>query len=200
MANRNSAGWGFKPAGTLGNTPATQGLSQYWIDAGYSTSDLFHGQAMKSSGGYLITGESATTVTTVGVLFGIFYNAATTNKPTWAHWYDATITPANSEDTQAFVNDNPFQKYTIASDDAVASDVPAAHVKFMETYSVYANTGGSTTTGNSTTTLDIGATHATTHSWRLLRSAEDPENNDLTAAYCTVEVVQNLSEFVGTGT
>ena len=200
MANRNSAGWGFKPAGTLGNTPATQGLSQYWIDAGYSTSDLFHGQAMKSSGGYLITGESATTVTTVGVLFGIFYNAATTNKPTWAHWYDATITPANSEDTQAFVNDNPFQKYTIASDDAVAANVPAAHVKFMETFSVYANTGGSTTTGNSTTTLDIGATHATTHSWRLLRSAEDPENNDLTAAYCTVEVVQNLSEFVGTGT
>ena len=200
MANRNNAGWGFRPAGTLGNTPATQGLSQYWIDAGYSTSDLFHGQAMKSSGGYLITGESATTVTTIGVLQGIFYNAATTLKPTWAHWYDATITPANSEDTQAFVNDNPFQKYTIASDDAVASDVPAAHVKFMETYSVYANTGGSTTTGNSTTTLDIGATHATTHSWRLLRSAEDPENNDLTAAYCSLEVVQNLSEFVGTGT
>ena len=200
MANRNSAGWGFKPAGTLGNTPATQGLSQYWIDAGYSASDLFHGQAMKSSGGYLITGESATTVTTVGVLFGIYYNAATTNKPTWAHWYDATITPANSEDTQAFVNDYPFQKYTISTDAAVAADVPAAHVKFMETYSVNGNTGGDTTTGNSTTTLEIGQTNATTQSWRLLRSAEDPENNDLTAAYCTLEVVQNLSEFVGTGT
>ena len=45
-----------------------------------------------------------------------------------------------------------------------------------------------------------GATHATTHSWRLLRSAEEVENSDLTAAYCTLEVVQNLSEFVGTGT
>ncbi len=200
MANRNSAGWGFRPAGTLGNTPATQGLSQYWIDAAYSASDLFHGQAMKSSGGYLITGESATTVTTVGVLFGIYYNAATTNKPTWAHRYDATITPANSEDTQAFVNDYPFQKYTIASDTAVAASIAAAHVKFMETFSVNGNTGGSTTTGNSTTTLEIGQTNATTQSWRLLRSAEDPENNDLTAAYCTLEVVQNLSEFVGTGT
>ena len=200
MANRNSAGWGFRPAGTLGNTPATHGLSQYWIDAGYSTSDLFHGQAMKSSGGYMITGESATTVTTVGVLQGIFYNAATTLKPTWASWYDAIITPANSEDTQAFVNDYPFQKDTIASDDAVAASIAAAHVKFMETFSVYANTGGNTTTGNSTATLDIAATNATTHSWRLLRSAEDPENNDLTAAYCTLEVVQNLSEFGGTGT
>ena len=199
MANRNSAGWGFRPAGTLGNVPATQGLSQYWIDAGASV-NLFHGMAMKSSGGYMITGESATTVTTIGVLQGIYYNAATTLKPTWAHWYDATITPANSEDTQAFVNDYPFQKYTIASDAQVASTIVGAHALFMETFSVYANTGGNTTTGVSTTTLDIGATHNTTHSWRLLRSAEDPENNDLTAAYVALEVVQNLSEFVGTGT
>jgi len=199
MANRNSAGWGFRPAGTLGNTPATHGLSQYWIDAG-ATVDLFHGMAMKSTAGYMVYGESATTVTTIGVLFGIYYTAASTNKPTWAHWYDATITPANSEDTQAFVNDYPFQKYTIASDAAVASDVPAAHVLFMETYSVTANTGGSTTTGRSSTTLDIGATNATSHSWRLLRSAEETENSDLTAAYCSLEVVSNLSEFVGSGT
>ena len=199
MANRNSAGWGLRPAGALGNTPATHGLSQYWIDAG-ATVDLFHGMAMKSSSGYMITGESATTVTTIGVLQGIFYNAATTLKPTWASWYDATITPANSEDTQAFVNDYPFQKYTIASDDAVATTIVGAHAKFMETFSVTANTGGNTTTGVSTTTLDIAATNATTHSWRLLRSAEDPENQDLTAAYVALEVVQNLSEFVGTGT
>ena len=199
MANRNSAGFGFRPNGTLGNTPATQGLSQYWIASAASV-DLFNGMAMKSSAGYMITGESATTVTTIGVLFGIYYTAATTKKPTWAHWYDATITPANSEDTQAFVNDYPFQTYHIASDDAVAANAPAAHVKFMETFSITANTGGDTTTGKSTTTLDIGATHATTHSWRLLRSAEEVENNDLTAAYCSLEVVQNLSEFVGTGT
>jgi len=200
MANRNSQGYGLIPTRVLGQGPATAGFGQYWIDAGYSTSDLFNGQAMKSSGGYMITGESATTVTTVGVLFGIYYNAASTLKPTWAHWYDATITPANSEDTQAFVNDYPFQKYAIASDTAVAANVPAAHVKFMETFSVNANTGGSTTTGKSTCTLEIGQTHATTHSWRLLRSAEEVENSDLTAAYCSVEVVQNLSEFVGTGT
>jgi len=199
MANRNSAGFGFRPSGTLGNLPATQGLSQYWIASAASV-DLFNGMAMKSSAGYMITGESATTVTTIGVLYGIYYTAASTNKPTWAHWYDATITPANSEDTQAFVNDYPFQKYTIASDDVVASSVPAAHVKFMETFSVFANTGGDTTTGKSTTTLDIAATNNTTHSWRLLRSAEEVENNDLTAAYCSLEVVQNLSEFVGTGT
>ena len=197
MANRNSAGWGFRPAGTLGNTPATHGLSQYWIDAG-ATVNLYHGMAMKSTGGYMITGESATTVTTIGVLQGIFYNASTTLKPTWASWYDAIITPANSEDTQAFVNDYPFQKYTIASDTAVATTIVGAHAIYLDTFDV--NTGGNTTTGVSTTTLDIAATNNTTHSWRLLRSAEDPENSDLTAAYVALEVVQNLSEFVGTGT
>ena len=199
MANRNSAGFGLRPNGTLGNTPATQGLSQYWIASAASV-DLFNGMAMKSSAGYMITGESATTVTTIGVLYGIYYTAASTNKPTWAHWYDATITPANSEDTQAFVNDYPFQKYTIASDTAVAANVPAAHVKFMETFSVNANTGGSTSTGRSTTSLEIATSHNTTHSWRLLRSAEETENSDLTDAYCSLEVVQNLSEFVGSGT
>ena len=30
MANRNSAGFGFIPVGTLGNTPATSGLSEYF--------------------------------------------------------------------------------------------------------------------------------------------------------------------------
>ena len=52
MANRNSAGFGFRPSGTLGNLPATQGLSQYWIDSA-ATVDLFNGMAMKSTGGYI---------------------------------------------------------------------------------------------------------------------------------------------------
>jgi len=199
MANRNSAGFGFIAAGTLGNTPATSGLSEYFIDAA-TAGDTYNGEAVRVTAGYIVTAEDSATAESVGVLYGIFYNAATTLKPTFASWYDGAITPANSEDTQAFVNDYPFQKYTIASDTAVAANVPAAHVKYMETFSVNANTGGSTTTGKSTCTLEIGQTHATTHSWRLLRSAEEVENNDLTAAYCSLEVVQNLSEFVGSGT
>jgi hypothetical protein len=64
----------------------------------------------------------------------------------------------------------------------------------METYGL--NTAaGSTTTGRSTNTLDIGATNATGYQWRLVRVAEDPENEDITAAYCKVVVVANLNEF-----
>ena len=48
---------------------------------------------------------------TIGVFNGIFYNAATTLKPTWSNWYNTPITPANSENVTCFVIDNPFQLF-----------------------------------------------------------------------------------------
>jgi len=193
MANRNSAGFGFIAAGTLGNTPATSGLSEYFIDAA-TAGDTYNGEAVRVTAGYIVTAEDAATAETVGVLYGIFYNAATTLKPTFASWYDGAITPANSEDIKAYVNDNPFQLYNVATDDAVATTIVGAHAIYLDTFDV--NTGGSTTTGRSNTTLDIGDTHATNDTWRLIRSAEDPENSDLTAAYCTVVVIQNLNQYI----
>jgi len=193
MANRNSAGFGFIAAGTLGNTPATSGLSEYFIDAA-TGGDTYNGEAVQVTAGYIVTAEDAATAETVGVLYGVFYNAATTLKPTFASWYDGAITPANSEDIKAYVNDNPFQLYNVATDAEVATTIVGAHAIYLDTFDV--NTGGSTTTGRSNTTLDIGDTHATDDTWRLIRSAEDPENSDLTAAYCTVVVIQNLNQYI----
>ena len=42
--------------------------------------------------------------------------------------------------------------------------------------------------------VDIGDTSADAASWRLLRSAEDPENEDISAAFASVVVVANLIE------
>ena len=193
MANRQTAGFGLVPVGTVGSTPSTQGQGKYFIDAAYDK-DLFQGTVVQSKVGYIKAAEATRTLLTIGILNGIFYNAATTLKPTFASWYDATITPANSEDTKAFVNDYPFQLYNVATDAAVATTVAGAHALYLDTFDV--NTGGSTTTGRSNTTLDIGDTHATNNTWRLIRSAEDPENNDLTAAYCTVVVCQNLNQYI----
>ena len=192
MANRNTQGFGLMAAGTLGSTPATSGQGKYKIDAGYGTT-IYNGGAVASAAGYIVEGQGTDTPI-LGVLNGIFYNAATTLKPTFANAYIATITPANSEDTKAFVNDNPFQLYNVSTDAAVATTVVGAHAIYLDTFGV--NTGGSTSNGRSSTTLNIGATHATNDTWRLIRSAEDPENNDLTAAYCTVVVIQNLNEYI----
>ena len=191
MANSNTQGYGLIPVGTLGNTPSTQGQSAYKIDAGYSAAVIYHGAPVVSAAGYMTEGTVVTTGTgsMCGVLNGIFYNAATTLKPTWNNGYITAVTPANSEDTTAFVLDNPFQLYEIATDAAITQ---AGH---METYNLNA-VAGSTTTGQSSNTLDIGSTHATNYSWRLVRLADDPSNNTITAAYTSVIVVPNLNEFV----
>ena len=183
MANRNTQGFGLIPAGTLGSTPATSGQGKYKIDAGYATT-IFHGAAVASSAGYIVEGQGTATPV-LGVLNGIFYNAATTLKPTFANHY-VQVTPANSEDIDAFVFDNPQQQYVVATDAAVAQ------AGYLETYDMN-TTAGSTTTGKSSATLDIGDTSADAASWRLLRSAEDPENDE-NAAFRSVVVVANLIE------
>ena len=184
MANRNTQGFGLIPAGTLGSTPATSGQGKYKIDAGYATT-IFQGGAVASSAGYIIDGQT-TDAPILGVLNGIFYNAATTLKPTFSNHY-VQVTPANSEDIDAFVFDNPQQQYVVATDATVAQ------AGFLETYDINTS-AGSTTTGRSSATLDIGDTSADAASFRLLRSAEDPENEDISAAFASVVVVPNLIE------
>ena len=183
MANRNTQGFGLIPAGTLGSTPATSGQGKYKIDAGYATT-IYHGEAVASTVGYIIGGQT-TDAPILGVLNGIFYNAATTLKPTFANHY-VQVTPANSEDIDAFVFDNPQQQYVVSTDAAVAQ------AGFLQTYDMN-TTAGSTTTGQSSATLDIADTSADADSWRLLRSAEDPENDE-NAAFRSVVVVANLLE------
>ena len=184
MANSNTQGFGLIAAGTLGSTPATSGQGKYKIDAGYATT-LYNGGAVASAAGYIVDGQT-TDAPILGVLNGIFYNAATTLKPTWSNHY-VQVTPANSEDITAFVYDNPQQLYVVSTDKLLAQ------AGYLETYDMNAS-AGSTTTGKSSATLDIDDTSADAATWRLLRLAEDPSNSDLTAAYTSVVVVLNLIE------
>jgi hypothetical protein len=186
MANRNVAGMGFTPVSTLGNAPATSGQSKYKIDNGNAT-NIFLGTQVQTAAGYVTVG--AVNSKTIGVFNGCFYTAANTQKPTFSNMYIASTATDLNQDIDAFVNDNPFQNYAVSANDAT----PQA--AFMETYQSSA-VAGSTVTGRSSQTLDIGNTSATASQWRLLRSAEDPENEDLTVAFGTVVVVQNLCEFV----
>jgi hypothetical protein len=185
MANRNTSGFGLIPTGTLGSTPATGGQGKYYIVAAYGTT-LYNGTTVNQTAGYVITAQAAITNTSIGVLNGVFYNAATTLKPTWSNHY-VQVTPANSEDITAFVYDNPQQLYVVSTDKLLAQ------AGYLETYDMNAS-AGSTTTGKSSATLDIDDTSADAATWRLLRLAEDPSNSDMTAIYTSVVVVLNLIE------
>ena len=195
MANRNSAGFGLIAQGTVGSTPATQGQGKYYIDAGM-TDDLFQGASVRMKDGYIVEASSTRTFATIGVFNGIFYNAATTQKPTWANWYNQPITPANSEDVTCFVIDNPLQLFSAVMDTA------CAQAEFGKTFSFAAAAPtGSEISGQCTNMLDYTNRHASNNQWRLLRTAEDPENNDIAAVNSTVVVAHNLNQYLqNTGT
>ena len=54
---------------------------------------------------------------------------------------------------------------------------------------------GSTLSGQSTNSMLLAGGHATANTWRTVRIAEDPENEDIAAVNCSVIVVQNLNQY-----
>ena len=226
MANRNTQGFGLIPAGTLGATPSTGGQNKYKIDSGYATS-LYLGQPVQfdtagganTNPGYVISGQDAITRPTIGVFNGCFYTDATTNKPTFSSYFPRTTAPANSEDIDAFIIDNPFQQYNVQLDTRLAATAILAQAEMGSTFGLTVSAlgaasaaSGSTLSGQSNSQLTVG-TGATgiQNQWRLLRSAEDPENEDLITApqtnpalaafsgLATVVVVANKSQWFGDG-
>jgi hypothetical protein len=196
MANRNAAGFGLIAAMAVGNRAAVQGQSKYEIDAG-ETNAIFNGEPVKvdisaSTGGYIVTAAAGTA--TVGVLNGVFFTAATTLKPTFSNFYPAATTPANSEDVTAFVNDDPLQEYIIASDATLGATLALRKSKVGLTYAT-TSAAGSTTTGKSSVQLGISTAATTAKALRVVRVAEDPENEDQTAANCSVVVKINLHQY-----
>ena len=226
MANRNTVGFGLIPSGALGGTASAGGQNKYKIDSGYGSS-IYLGQPVQfdtagganDNPGYIINGQDAITRPTIGVFNGCFYTDATTNKPTFSSYFPRTTAPANSEDVDAFIIDNPFQQYNVQLDTRLAATAAAAQAEMGKTFglTVSANGAGSAASGstlsgqsNSQLTVGTGAT-GIQNQWRLLRSAEDPENEDLITApqtnpalaafsgLATVVVVANLSQWFGTG-
>ena len=196
MANRNAAGFGLIAAMAVGNRAAVQGQSKYEIDAG-ETNAIFNGEPVKvdinaSTGGYIVTAAAGTA--TVGVLNGVFFTAATTLKPTFSNFYPAATTPANSEDVTAFVNDDPLQEYIIASDATLGTTLALRKSKVGLTYATTAS-AGSTTTGKSSLQLGISTAATTAKALRVVRVAEDPQNEDQTAEFCSVVVKINLHQY-----
>ena len=196
MANRNTQGFGLKAAMRVGNTPSIQGQSKYEIDAG-ETNAIFNGEPVKvdisaTTGGYIVTAAAGTAA--VGVLNGVVYTDATTLKPTFSNFYPAATTPANSEDITAFVNDDPNQEYIIATDASLGSTLALRKSKIGLTYATTA-AAGSTTTGKSSVQLGISTAATTAKQLRMVRVAEDPENEEQTSANCSVVVKINLHQY-----
>ena len=215
MANASTTGFGLKAAMRLGNTPAIEGQSKYDIkdntgvglfkgnpvsledssgdqgflqDASFSTTD--------DGGGGGVDFASGTEALLVGVFNGAFFIDNTTSKPTFANSVAASTTfgtnpNTGSTDGIGFVNDDPMQEYIVKSDGAVPQ------TKHGDAFNIKNFTASDAKNGQSTAFLAVdGVTGANTKMFRVVRSAEDPNNEDLTAANCNIVVAYNAASNV----
>ena len=208
MANSSTTGFCLRMAMRLGYTPSIEGQSKYKIKSGLGVG-IFKGnpgslQDGSGDQGYLqdasidttddtgaggIDYTTATEALLVGVFNGAFYIDNTTSKPTFANSVAASTTfgtnpNTGSTDGFGFVNDDPLQEYTVKADAAVTQ----AMIGTVGNMNDFAATNAKN--GQSTSTLDVG-TRAETKMFRIVRVAEDPQNEDATAAGCNIIVVQN---------
>jgi hypothetical protein len=203
MANASTVGFGFRSTMAVGNTPATQGQSEYKIKSGtakgifkndpVSIQDASGDQGFIQDAAFQTTSDTGAGGTTfdnsahaplIGVFNGAFYVATTTKKPTFANSFVAGTTFAvdyntGSNDGLGFVIDNPFQEYVIKADAAVTQAMYGD-----AGYNCTDQAGDSTTVteGQSLVKLNIAGGAASTKMVKLVRSANAPENKDNTAA------------------
>ena len=209
MANRSTTGFGLRMAMRLGNTPAIGGQSKYAIKSGLGVG-IFKGNpaSIQTAGdtGYIqdagfstmddgtdggIDFDTGNDALLIGVHNGVFFIDGTTSKPTFANSVAASATfgtnpNTGSTDGVAFVNDDPHQEYIVKADAAV----PQTAFGLVGNMNDFA--AGDAKDGASTSTFDIGAL-AETHMFRIVRSAEDPDNEDLTTAGGNIVVVMNAA-------
>ena len=207
MANQ-TAGFGFRQAPTMGSTPATGGQAEYMVKSGLGVGIFQNNpvsqQHTSGDDGYLqdttadtmddgiAGGVDWSTGTSniqplVGVFNGIFYIDSSTSKPTFANHVLASTTfgtdyNTGSNDGIGFVNDNPMQEYTCKADAAVTQ------ANLLSTFNpTDGATAGTQTNGQSTVKLNVASADATSM-FRIVRTANDPANNDATAINSNVIV------------
>ena len=208
MANESTVGFGFRAANRLGGAPSIQGQTKYQLKTAPGVALMKNDPASIQDGsgdeGFIQDASFATTDDTgtggasyasntnsklVGVLNGFFFVDSTTLKPTFANSVAASQafgTNPNTGSTNgfAFVNTDPYQEY-ICKADAAISQANQNKLAFNCN-----NNGGTSKDGQSVVTLDISGASASANSmFTVIGTAEDPENEDITAAGCNVKVV-----------
>ncbi len=125
----------------------------------------------------------------IGSLNGVFYTDATTNKPTFQNYLQASNT---ATDIVALVNDSPLQQYEIRSDATGASSQASVGEVADITYVA----GGSPNYVSKTTLASAGIAAGATKQLKIIGVSRDPENNDLTSANVVWRVLINESFFL----
>ena len=187
MANSSSTGFGLKPIKMYGNGYENMGLGEYPVAA--SSSAIYNQDLVcQHTTGFVIVGIAGTE-DIIGSLNGVFYTDATTNKPTFQNYLQASNT---ATDIVALVNDSPLQQYEIRSDATGASSQASVGEVADITYVA----GGSPNYVSKTTLASAGKAAGASKQLKIIGVSRDPENNDLTSANVVWRVLINESFFL----
>jgi len=169
MANQDSA-FGLRPVGKVGQNADNGGMSEYQI-ADNEASSIFQGDPVipqASNTGFIDVAAAGNTL--LGVFWGVNYTDPTTGKPTFRNHY--TQTNITSGDIDAFVYDDPYERFEVQGDGASArTDI------FKVADIVYA--AGSTVNGTSNVELDVSDLAATDGQLRVVGISTDPDNSEI---------------------
>ena len=187
MANSSSTGFGLKPIKMYGNGYENMGLGEYPVAA--SSAAIYNQDLVcQHTTGFVIVGIAGTE-DIIGSLNGVFYTDATTNKPTFQNYLQASNT---ASDIVALVNDSPLQQYEIRSDSTTSSSQASVGEVADITYVA----GGSPNYVSKTTLASAGIAAGASKQLKIIGVSRDPENNDLTSANVVWRVVINESFFL----
>ena len=191
MANVSGA-FGLRPINLAGGAPNSQGTNAYFIKS--DASAIYQGSPVivTNDGTIAITGSaSGDTYKHIGVFAGCEYVSSTTGKKTWSNYWPGSGANTNF-DIVGYVYDNPTQRFVIATD-ASFTNRATAKAAIFENSQFNTGTSGSTVTGTSSASLDVGTLDASDASLpiKILGIYEDPTNQDFAAAGIMMIVMFN---------
>jgi hypothetical protein len=167
MANQSTVGFGFRAANRLGGTPSIQGQTKYQLQTAPGVALMKNDPASIQDAG------------NTGFIQDASF-ATTDDGGTGGASYDNT----GHAKLVGVLNGFFFIDSTTKKPDAAI----AVSAQNKTAYNCN-NNDGTNKDGQSVVTLEIGSANAATSMFTVIGTAEDPENEDITAAGCNVKVV-----------
>ena len=191
MANID-APFGLRPVGEIGSDIQNGGTSKYLIVNGESDV-IMKGDLVKlEATGYITLSSDSDAVQAIGVFNGCFYNAPTTQKPTWSNYYPGSITVTIGT-IDAYVYDDPNKLYEIQGDGVIAQSSVGRNSNIV--YAVGNTVNGQSKTEMNSTTENAGVTGQL----RIIRICEDPDNSDISTTDANWIVRINEHQYYNNG-
>jgi hypothetical protein len=191
MANSTGA-FGLRPINLAGGAPNSQGTNAYFIASGASA--IYNGSPViaVNGGDIAITGSaSGDTYKHIGAFAGCEFVSSVTGKKTWSNYWPGSGANTNF-DIVGYVYDNPTQRFVIATD-ATFTNRATARAAIFENTQFDSGTSGSTTTGQSSASMDVATLDASNASLplKILGIYDDPTSQDFAAAGIQMIVMFN---------